>query len=63
MSSYRDILYRDYSATFGGQKALDAGVQHAQYEATYDALPSGRDAAIADLGAHVRKLSESSGGK
>ena len=50
MSSYRDILYRDYSATFGGQKALDAGVQHAQYEATYDALPSGRDAAIADLG-------------
>jgi len=50
MSSYRDILYRDYSATFGGQKALDAGVQHSQYEATYDALPSARDAAIADLG-------------
>ncbi len=50
MSSYRDILYRDYSATFGGQKALDAAVQHAQYEATYDALPSNRDAAIADLG-------------
>lgn len=50
MSSYRDILYRDYSATFGGQKALDASVQHAQYEATYDALPSSRDTAIADLG-------------
>ncbi|OYW76671.1 MAG: hypothetical protein B7Z37_07670 [Verrucomicrobia bacterium 12-59-8] len=50
MSSYRDILYRDYSATFGGQKALDASVQYAHYEATYDALPSNRDAAIADLG-------------
>jgi len=50
MSSYRDILYRDYSASFGGQKTLDAGVQHAQYEATYDALPSSRDTGIADLG-------------
>jgi len=50
MSSYRDILYRDYSASFGGQKTLDASVQHAQYEATYDALPSNRDAVIADLG-------------
>ncbi len=50
MSSYRDVLYCDYSATFGGQKALDASVQHAQYEATYDALPSSRDTAIADLG-------------
>lgn len=50
MSSYRDILYRDYSASFGGQKVLDVSVQHAQYEATYDSLPSNRDAAIADLG-------------
>ncbi|WP_395737246.1 class I SAM-dependent DNA methyltransferase [Prosthecobacter sp.] len=50
MSSYRDILYQDYSATFGGQKALDAAVQHTQYEATYDALPANRDHAIADLG-------------
>ena len=51
MSSYRDILYRDYSASFGGQKALDASVQHAQYAATYDAaLPADRGIAIADLG-------------
>lgn len=51
MSSYRDILYRDYSASFGGQKALDAGVQHAQYAATYDNhLPADRGIAIADLG-------------
>ncbi len=50
MSAYRDILYRDYSASFGGQKALDAAVQHAQYAATYDALPSNRAATIADLG-------------
>lgn len=50
MSSYRDILYHDYSASFGGQKALDVSVQHAQYEAAYDSLPSNRDAVIADLG-------------
>lgn len=50
MSSYRDILYRDYSASFGGQKALDVSVQHAQYEATYDQLPPKREAIIADLG-------------
>ncbi len=50
MSSYRDILYRNYSASFGGQKELDFSVQHAQYEATYDSLPSKRDAVIADLG-------------
>ena len=50
MSTYRDILYGNYSASFGEQKALDASVQHAQYEATYDALPTNRDAAIADLG-------------
>ena len=50
MSSYRDLLYRDYSASFAGQKVMDAGVQHAQYEATYDALPQSREAVIADLG-------------
>lgn len=50
MSSYRDLLYRDYSASFGGQKTLDAAVQHAQYEATYHDLPSNPQAAIADLG-------------
>ncbi len=50
MSTYRDILYRDYSASFGGQKALDVSVQHAQYDATYDQLPPKRDAIIADLG-------------
>lgn len=51
MSSYRDILYRDYSASFGGQKVLDAGVQHAQYAATYDShLPADRGITIADLG-------------
>lgn len=50
MSNYRDILYCDYSASCGGQKVLDAAVQHAQYAATYDALPSNRDTAIADLG-------------
>lgn len=50
MNSFRDILYRDYSASFGGQKALDATVQHAQYEATYDYLPPNRAGSIADLG-------------
>lgn len=50
MSTYRDILYGNYSASFGEQKALDASVQHAQYEATYDALTTNRDAVIADLG-------------
>lgn len=50
MSSYRDILYRNYSASFEGQKALDAGMQHAQYEATYDHLPPDRSSSIADLG-------------
>ena len=50
MSTYRDILYRDYSTSFGAQKHLDASVQHAQYAATYNALPSNRGAVIADLG-------------
>lgn len=50
MNSYRDILYRDYSASFAGQKALSAGVQHAQYEATYGHLPASRNVCIADLG-------------
>lgn len=50
MSSVRDILYRDYSASFGAQKRLDAGVQQAQYEAAYIALPSDHRAAIVDLG-------------
>ncbi|MCB1278114.1 class I SAM-dependent methyltransferase [Prosthecobacter sp.] len=50
MSTYRDILYRDYSASFAGQKTLDAGVQHAQYEATYDHLPTNRNVGIVDLG-------------
>lgn len=50
MSHYRDILYGNYSASFGEQKALDARVQHAQYEATYDQLPSKRGVTVADLG-------------
>jgi cyclopropane fatty-acyl-phospholipid synthase-like methyltransferase len=50
MSSFRDILYRDYSASFGAQKMLDAGVQHAQYEAAHRALPPDKRAAIVDLG-------------
>ena len=50
MSSYRDILYRNYSASFEGQKAFDAGMQHDQYEATYAHLPSDRSSSIVDLG-------------
>lgn len=50
MSDYRTILYRDYSASFGGLKALDAVVQHAQYAATYKNLPQNRAVAVADLG-------------
>jgi cyclopropane fatty-acyl-phospholipid synthase-like methyltransferase len=50
MSTYRDILYGNYSASFGEQKALDVSVQHAQYDATYDQLPPKRDILIADLG-------------
>jgi SAM-dependent methyltransferase len=50
MSSYRDILYRNYSASFEGQKALHANMQHAQYEATYAHLPSDRSSSIVDLG-------------
>ncbi|OYW31634.1 MAG: hypothetical protein B7Z47_00470 [Chthoniobacter sp. 12-60-6] len=50
MSSSRDILYRNYSASFESQKALNAGIQHAQYEATYEHLPSDRRCSVADLG-------------
>ena len=50
MPSFRDILYRDYSASFGSQKKLDARVQHAQYEAAYRSLPPDHRAAIVDLG-------------
>lgn len=50
MSSYRDVLYRDYSAAFGGQKALDVAQQVEQYEAIYDRLPPNPNAVIADLG-------------
>lgn len=50
MSSYRDILYRNYSASFEGQKALDVGMQHEQYEATYPALPADPGSSIVDLG-------------
>jgi cyclopropane fatty-acyl-phospholipid synthase-like methyltransferase len=50
MNNYRDILYRNYSASFGDQKTLDVSVQYAQYESTYNDLPTGRDEAVADLG-------------
>ncbi len=50
MHSFREILYRDYSASFGAQKRLDATVQHAQYEGAYPALPADARAAILDLG-------------
>lgn len=50
MSLYRDILYRNYSATFSAQKAYEPTLQHAQYEVTYPSLPEGRSSTIADLG-------------
>ena len=50
MSTYRDILYGNYSASFEGQKAFDADMQHEQYEATYAHLPSDRSSSVVDLG-------------
>lgn len=50
MNTYRNILYSNYSASFGDQKTLDVSVQYAQYESTYHHLPSERDAPVADLG-------------
>jgi len=50
MSLSRDILYRNYSGSFGEQKGYDATIQHAQYAVTYPALPADRGLSIADLG-------------
>ncbi len=50
MSLYRDVLYRDYSASFGGRKLHDPATQHAQYDATYPVRPADHSCAVADLG-------------
>jgi cyclopropane fatty-acyl-phospholipid synthase-like methyltransferase len=48
--SYRDILYANYSASFGEGKAFDPAVQFAQYEAVYGRLAMNKDAAVLDVG-------------
>ena len=48
--SYRDILYANYSASFGEGKAFDPAVQFAQYEAVYDCQGLNKNAAVLDVG-------------
>lgn len=49
--TYREVLYRDYSATFGGGKAYDARQQWAAYESIYRGIiPSDTGLSVADLG-------------
>lgn len=50
MSSYRDILYQNYSAAFAEQKVYDPAVQYASYEARYHYLPKSKQITIGDLG-------------
>lgn len=48
--SYRDILYANYSASFGEGKAFEPAVQFAQYDAVYGRPTLANDAAILDVG-------------
>lgn len=48
--SYRDILYANYSASFGAGKAFEPEVQFAQYESVYGRMPLSMDATILDVG-------------
>ena len=48
--SYRDILYANYSASFGEGKAFDPAVQFAQYEAVYGRPTMDSGAVILDVG-------------
>ena len=49
--NYRDILYADYSANFGGHKDYDPESQYAIYRPQYEAhLPADRATPIADIG-------------
>lgn len=50
MSVYREVLYRNYSASFSYQKQYDATIQQAQYAMTYPALPGDHGLSIVDLG-------------
>ncbi len=49
-SIYRDVLYRNYSESFGSQKIHNPALQYAQYEVTYPNVPSDKSLAIVDLG-------------
>lgn len=49
--SYREILYRDYSANFGGGKTYDAQLQWASYDVVYQGMvPVNKEVVVADLG-------------
>ncbi len=49
--NWRELLYRDYSANFGGGKSYDAARQWASYDVVYAArLPANEQLKIADLG-------------
>lgn len=50
MINYRNILYSNYSSSFGKQKALNDEIQYANYEETYRDLPSNHDIAVVDIG-------------
>jgi SAM-dependent methyltransferase len=49
--NYRDVLYADYSANFGGHKDYDPESQYAVYRPQYAAhLPEDRSTPVADVG-------------
>lgn len=48
--SYREILYRDYSAHFGSSKRSKPELQFSLYAQCYRDLPASREAVIGDLG-------------
>lgn len=48
--SYRDVLYSNYSASFGAQKAFNPQEQFAAYEATYGALNLSLETVVLDVG-------------
>ena len=48
--SYRDVLYRNYSASFGGMKKLDPESQFPLYEHVYGALLPVQDSRVLDVG-------------
>lgn len=50
MTHFRDILYKNYSATFGSMKTYDPGLAFRMYEAAKRLPDLPKDAPIADVG-------------